>query len=218
MFSNSKNIESIGKLLLEFKKYLELQKEFVKLDATEKMTVILSAILIVTVLLLLGSIVLLFLTFALAYYLGDVLGSLSLGFGLISAFILLLTVIFYLNRNRMVIQPCLLQLHVAKEETKFGFTPDECRTLIADEEWKKLAHVQICGLMCMASNTDDMAQVRSEFHLAYELFKELKTGAFANAPYFKECSWGMSHDYPIAIEEGSTLIRVGSKIFGERVY
>ena len=105
MFSNSKNIESIGKLLLEFKKYLELQKEFVKLDATEKMTVILSAILIVTVLLLLGSIVLLFLTFALAYYLGDVLGSLSLGFGLISAFILLLTVIFYLNRKRMVIQP-----------------------------------------------------------------------------------------------------------------
>ena len=105
MFSNSKNIESIDKLLLEFKKYLELQKEFVKLDATEKMTVILSAILIVTVLLLLGSIVLLFLTFALAYYLGDVLGSLSLGFGLISAFILLLTVIFYLNRNRMVIQP-----------------------------------------------------------------------------------------------------------------
>ena len=105
MFSNSKNIESIGKLLLEFKKYLELQKEFVKLDATEKMTVILSAILIVTVLLLLGSIVLLFLTFALAYYLGDVLGSLSLGFGLISAFILLLTVIFYLNQNRMVIQP-----------------------------------------------------------------------------------------------------------------
>ena len=105
MFSISKNIESIGKLLLEFKKYLEFQKEFVKLDATEKMTVILSAILIVTVLLLLGSIVLLFLTFALAYYLGDVLGSLSLGFGLISAFILLLTVIFYLNRNRMVIQP-----------------------------------------------------------------------------------------------------------------
>ena len=119
MFSNSKNIESIGKLLLEFKKYLELQKEFVKLDATEKMTVILSAILIVTVLLLLGSIVLLFLTFALAYYLGDVLGSLSLGFGLISAFILLLTVIFYLNRNRMVIQPmarCMTKLILTKED------------------------------------------------------------------------------------------------------
>ena len=107
---------------------------------------------------------------------------------------------------------------VAKEETKFGFTPDECCKLVADGEWKKLAHVRIYGLMCMASNTDDMAQVRSEFHLAYALFKELKTGTFANAPYFKECSWGMSHDYPIAIEEGSTLIRVGSKIFGERVY
>lgn len=119
MFSNSKNIESIGKLLLEFKKYLELQKEFVKLDATEKMTVILSAILIVTVLLLLGSIVLLFLTFALAYYLGDVLGSLSLGFGLISAFILLLTVIFYLNRNRMVIQP------VARFMTKLILTKED---------------------------------------------------------------------------------------------
>ena len=120
MFSNSKNIESIGKLLLEFKKYLELQKEFVKLDATEKMTVILSAILIVTVLLLLGSIVLLFLTFALAYYLGDVLGSLSLGFGLISAFILLLTVIFYLNRNRMVIQPMarfMTKLILTKEDS-----------------------------------------------------------------------------------------------------
>ena len=119
MFSNSKNIESIGKLLLEFKKYLELQKEFVKLDATEKMTVILSVILIVTVLLLLGSIVLLFLTFALAYYLGDVLGSLSLGFGLISAFILLLTVIFYLNRNRMVIQP------MARFMTKLILTKDD---------------------------------------------------------------------------------------------
>ena len=119
MFSNSKNIESIVKLLLEFKKYLELQKEFVKLDATEKMTVILSAILIVTVLLLLGSIVLLFLTFALAYYLGDVLGSLSLGFGLISAFILLLTVIFYLNRNRMVIQP------MARFKTKLIHTKED---------------------------------------------------------------------------------------------
>ena len=119
MFSNSKNIESIGKLLLEFKKYLELQKEFVKLDATEKMTVILSAILIVTVLLLLGSIVLLFLTFALAYYLGDVLGSLSLGFGLISAFILLLTVKINLNRNRMVIQP------KARFMTKQNLTKEE---------------------------------------------------------------------------------------------
>lgn len=112
--------------------------------------------------------------------------------------------------------PCLLQLHVAEEETKFGLTPDECRTLAAGGEWKGLAHVQIRGLMCMASNTDDMEQVRSEFRLAYELFKELKAGPFANACCFKERSWGMSHDFPVAVEEGSTLVRVGSKIFGER--
>ena len=111
--------------------------------------------------------------------------------------------------------PCLLQLHVAQEETKFGFAPDECRALAQEGAWKELAHVQVCGLMCMASNTDDMAQVRSEFRTARRLFEELKAGPFADAPYFKERSWGMSHDYPVAIEEGSTLIRVGSKIFGE---
>ncbi len=105
MFSDRKNIEGVGRLLLEFKKYLELQKEFVRLDAAEKVTVILSVVLIVAVLLLLGSIVLLFLTLALAHYLGDVLGSPSLGFGLISAFVLLLAVVFYFNRDRMVVQP-----------------------------------------------------------------------------------------------------------------
>ncbi len=114
--------------------------------------------------------------------------------------------------------PCLLQLHVAKEETKFGFTPDECRALVAEGEWKSLTHARICGLMCMASNTDDMEQVRTEFRVAHELFKELKEGAFADNPRFKERSWGMSHDYPVAIEEGSTLVRVGSKIFGERMH
>ena len=114
--------------------------------------------------------------------------------------------------------PCLLELHVAKEETKFGFTPDECREFAAEGSWKPLAHAPICGLMCMASNTDDMEQVRAEFRLAHGLFNELKAGAFADRPCFKECSWGMSHDYPVALEEGSTLIRVGSKIFGERMY
>lgn len=114
--------------------------------------------------------------------------------------------------------PCLLQLHVAREETKFGFSPDECRETAASGEWRKLKHVQICGLMCMASNTDDMEQVRVEFRQAYDLYKELKAGPFADVPYFKERSWGMSHDYPIALEEGSTLVRIGSKIFGERTY
>ncbi len=114
--------------------------------------------------------------------------------------------------------PCLWELHVAREATKYGFTPEECRAMAEAGEWRKLEHVRLCGLMCMASNTDDMEQVRAEFHQAYQLFLELKAGAFADAPYFKECSWGMSHDYPIALTEGSTLIRVGSKIFGERVY
>ena len=114
--------------------------------------------------------------------------------------------------------PCLWEIHVAREETKYGFTPDECRAAAEEGEWKRLEHIRLCGLMCMASNTEDLAQVHSEFHLARMLFNELKAGAFAGAPYFKECSWGMSHDYPVALEEGSTLIRVGSKIFGERVY
>lgn len=113
---------------------------------------------------------------------------------------------------------CLLQLHVAREETKFGFSPDECRKMLDRGEWKEMTHVDICGLMCMASNTDDMEQVRREFHTAHMLFRELKARHFPLSADFKECSWGMSHDYPAAIEEGSTLIRVGSKIFGERVY
>ena len=89
--------------------------------------------------------------------------------------------------------------------------------MLAAGEWKELAGVQIAGLMCMASNTDDEAQIRSEFHLAHELFKRYKNLYFADKDYFKECSWGMSHDYPIAVEEGATLVRVGSYIFGERI-
>ena len=105
MFSNSKNIENIGRLFLEFKKYLELQKEFVKLDATEKTAVVFSAALIVAVILLLGSIALLFFAFAMAYYLGNVLESLSLGFCVIGAAVVIIALIFYSNRNRMVIRP-----------------------------------------------------------------------------------------------------------------
>ena len=105
MFSNSKNIENIGRLFLEFKKYLELQKEFVKLDATEKTAVVFSAALIVAVILLLGSIALLFFAFAMAYYVGNVLESLSLGFCVIGAAVVIIALIFYSNRNRMVIQP-----------------------------------------------------------------------------------------------------------------
>lgn len=113
--------------------------------------------------------------------------------------------------------PCLLELHIAQEESKYGFTPEACEEMLAAGEWKELAGVQIAGLMCMASNTDDEAQIRSEFHLAHELYKRYKNLYFADKDYFKECSWGMSHDYPIAVEEGATLVRVGSYIFGERI-
>ena len=98
-------MESIGKLFSEFKKYLELQKEFVKLDAAEKMTVILSATIITAVLILLSFIILMFLSFALAYYLGDTLHNLPLGFSITGGIVLFVACVFYFNRNRFVIQP-----------------------------------------------------------------------------------------------------------------
>ncbi len=112
----------------------------------------------------------------------------------------------------------LLELHIAEEETKYGLTPEACRELLADGEWKSLKHVRICGLMMMASYVDDEQQIRNEFRIAKNLFDELKVQYFADAPWFKERSWGMSHDYPIAVEEGSTMVRVGTSIFGPRVY
>ena len=120
-------------------------------------------------------------------------------------------------RNNRAID-VLLELHIAEEETKYGLTPDACRQLLADGEWRQLEHVRICGLMMMASYVDDMEQIRSEFRLATKLFDEVKAGYFADKDYFRERSWGMSHDYPIAVEEGSTMVRVGTTIFGPRVY
>lgn len=113
---------------------------------------------------------------------------------------------------------CLLQLHVAQEETKFGFSPDECRAMLVDGAWKTLENIRICGLMGMASNTDDTKQIDREFETLHNLFEELKVTFFIDAPQFKELSMGMSHDYHLAIAQGSTLVRVGSKIFGERNY
>ncbi len=112
---------------------------------------------------------------------------------------------------------CLLQLHIAQEETKFGFTPDECRTLLTTGEWRNLRSARIAGIMCIASNVEDEAQIRHEFQTAHTFFQEMKAEHFAHDPAFCECSWGMSGDYPLAIAEGSTLVRVGSKIFGERI-
>lgn len=111
---------------------------------------------------------------------------------------------------------CLLQIHIAQEDTKYGLTVDECRQLLANEPWRELEHVRITGLMAMGSNTDDMEQVRHEFRQIKSLFDELKEKYFANEPSFSQLSEGMTDDYPIAIEEGSTIVRIGSMIFGER--
>ena len=118
--------------------------------------------------------------------------------------------------NRTV--DCLLQIHIAQEDTKFGFSPQECNEMLATEKWGELMHVRICGLMGMASNTDNTAQVAGEFRLLHNLFTDIKQKWFPDSPGFCQLSMGMSHDYRIALNEGSTLIRVGSKIFGERVY
>ena len=114
--------------------------------------------------------------------------------------------------------PCLLELHIAQEDSKYGFTPEACTALLEDGAWRALKNVQIAGLMCMASNTPDMGQVRSEFHQARGYFDELKQRFFADDPHFCERSWGMSHDYDVAMDEGATLVRVGTAIFGEREY
>ena len=120
-------------------------------------------------------------------------------------------------KNERVID-VLLELHIAEEETKYGLTPDACRQLLSEGQWRELTHVRICGLMMMASYVEDEQQIRNEFRIAKNLFDELKDCYFADAPWFKERSWGMSHDYPIAVEEGSTMVRVGTSIFGPRVY
>lgn len=114
--------------------------------------------------------------------------------------------------------PCLLQLHVALEETKFGFTPDECNAFLERGAWRDFHNVSIHGLMCMASNTDDESRIRSDFHEAYQFYKMAKSTYFSDKPEFCERSWGMSHDYHIAIEEGSTMVRIGTHIFGVREY
>lgn len=111
--------------------------------------------------------------------------------------------------------PCLLQLHVAAEETKYGFTPDEAWQFLESSEWRNYPNAQISGVMCMATNTDDENRIRHDFQVAHNFFLRAKSEFFATTSSFSHCSWGMSDDYPIAISEGSTLVRIGSKIFCE---
>lgn len=112
----------------------------------------------------------------------------------------------------------LLQLHVAQEETKYGFACDECVEMAEAGVFAELENVCVCGVMGMATNTDDDDAVRDEFKAIKAVYDRLKQGVMAENPYFIEVSMGMSDDYGIAIEEGSTLVRIGSSIFGERSY
>ena len=117
-----------------------------------------------------------------------------------------------LKNNRVI--DCLLQIHIAKEDTKFGFSFEECEHLFQQDEFKGLKNIRITGFMGMATNTDDETQIRNEFRSLKDFFSQFST---LNSQ-FSILSMGMSADYKIAIEEGSTMIRIGSSIFGERNY
>lgn len=118
--------------------------------------------------------------------------------------------------NRII--PCLLEIHIAQEESKYGFTFGSCREMLRDGAWRKLGNIRIDGVMGMATNTEDEKEIEKEFKSLHDFFMELKSEFFAGQAGFKEISMGMSHDYQIAVKAGSTLVRVGSKIFGDRIY
>ena len=111
---------------------------------------------------------------------------------------------------------CLLQFHIAEEETKFGLDEAEAAELLQSPEFKTLASVRITGVMGMATFTDDHEQVRREFRHLKQIFENLKARFFQNQDSFKEISMGMSGDYEMAVEEGSTMVRVGTLLFGAR--
>lgn len=120
------------------------------------------------------------------------------------------------KHNRVI--DCLLQIHIASEETKFGLSTDELEELLNSNDFMEMNNIRVVGLMGMATFTDNMAQVRMEFKFLGNLFKSVKEKYFADKPWFKELSMGMSSDYAVAIEEGSTMVRIGSNIFGHRNY
>lgn len=119
-----------------------------------------------------------------------------------------------LKINRVV--DCLLQIHIATEETKFGFSMKELGEMVESHEFMNMKYVRICGVMGMATFTSDTGQVRKEFGYLADCFNSLKNRYFAGSPHFKEISMGMSGDYEIALKEGSTIVRIGSIIFGAR--
>lgn len=118
--------------------------------------------------------------------------------------------------NRVI--DCLLQFHIAEEETKFGLDLNEAMHLLHSDEYKEFKNIRICGVMGMSTFTEDESVVRNEFRYLKQIFDKLKKNFFSEDEFFKEISMGMSGDYAVAIEEGSTMIRIGSAIFGERIY
>lgn len=119
------------------------------------------------------------------------------------------------KNNRII--DCLLQIYIADEETKYGLGFDEAIELLASQEYQELKNIRIVGLMGIASNTENQKQIKEEFYELKTLFEGIKISYFKNEAAFKEISMGMSSDYKIAIEQGSTLVRIGSDIFGQRV-
>ncbi|MBW6535213.1 MAG: YggS family pyridoxal phosphate-dependent enzyme [Mariniphaga sp.] len=133
----------------------------------------------------------------------------------IDSFKILKTVNREAQKNNRII-PCLLQFHIAQESSKFGLSEEEAHEILDSDEYKALKNVSIVGVMGMATYTEDEQQVRNEFRFLRKIFDKLKKEYFPRKKGFKEISMGMSDDYQIALEEGSTIVRVGSKIFGSR--
>jgi PLP dependent protein len=118
------------------------------------------------------------------------------------------------KKNRVV--DCLLQVYIAQEDTKFGFDNEELVQALASEEFRSLKNIRIRGLMGMATFTDDIEQVSMEFRHLEKIFKEIKASTWIDTEFFTELSMGMTDDYKIAVEEGSTMLRIGTLIFGSR--
>lgn len=116
------------------------------------------------------------------------------------------------------IQDCLLQVYIAREETKFGFSETELESILSSGEFEHFHNVRIAGLMGIATFTNDESVVKKEFRNLADIFKKVKKDFFSDRDYFRELSMGMSGDYRIAIEEGSTMVRIGTLIFGERPF
>lgn len=119
------------------------------------------------------------------------------------------------RKHKRVI-PCLLQFHIAEEETKFGLSLEEAAEMLLSKDYQEMENIRIVGVMGMATFTGDEEKVRREFRHLREIYNKLKERFFSEQDDFRELSMGMTNDYPVALEEGSTLLRIGTAIFGER--